>query len=382
MKDCMLIIEDVEMNRVILKKIFEQEYQILEAESCEEALEILEESHDDIKIILLDLILPGMSGFDFLEVRRQIDNLMEIPVVILTGSDSVENQVRGFELGATEFITKPLIPEIVRVRVNNVIEHNQHVISIKKEIEDLRTKAEIDEMTGLNNKKSTEKAIDYILRNCEGKLDVLMIIDIDYFKMVNDTLGHQVGDRVIKIIANIIFRMLRQTDIVGRIGGDEFCVLVRNVPNMEVIYTKLRELSQLMKYKPNLSIPEYITLSIGVASNERNDTTYENLFKKADEALQQAKLGGKARYCEYGVESSAPAEEDEEKNEEQNAQNDVILVVDDELIARKIVRKVLDSKYRVIEAENGLEAMKLLRTYKDKIMTVVIDLYMPIMDGY
>lgn len=254
----MLIVDDTEMNRAILKVIFEDKYEVMEAENGKEALEILERCQGSIDIVLLDLMMPNVNGFDIMEQKKDLDYFRNVPVVVITSSDTMEDQVRAFELGANDYIAKPFIPEIVKTRVDNVMASNRRMLSIEMEAQRMKIKSELDEMTGIMNKTTTENVIDNALRFSEGKLQALMIIDIDNFKTVNDTSG--------------------------------------------IVYKKVNELIQLMRYKPNIAIPEYVTLSIGLATNNMNNTTYPVLFKKADEALYQAKMGGKAQYREYGVE--------------------------------------------------------------------------------
>lgn len=363
MDDMMLIVDDVEMNRDILKVLFGNKYEIMEADNGEEALEILERCQGSIDIVLLDLMMPGLSGFELLECRRKLDFFKNIPVVVITGSNQMEDQVRAFELGASDFITKPFIPEIVISRVNNVMSSNRRMLSIEMEAEKMKIKSELDGMTGLYNKATTEAAMDQVLKNSGGRLEAMMIIDIDNFKTVNDTSGHQSGDHVIKIIADLISSIFRKTDIVGRIGGDEFCVLMVNVPDMKIIYNKANELIQLMRYKPNITIPEYVTLSIGLATNDRKDTDYAAVFRKADEALYEAKAAGKAQYREYGVELIA-VENDERPS--------VVLLSNNRSVC-SIINAMTPINMRVIEVLEFEELSRLSEKMKEKVKFMYVD---------
>lgn len=302
MNDMMLIVDDVDMNRDILRVIFNKRYEILEAENGEEALAILQGCQGSIDIVLLDLMMTGLSGFDVLEKRKEMEFFQKIPVVVITSSGQMEDQIKAFDLGANEYIAKPFVPEIVLSRVNNVMASNRRMLSIEVEAQRMKIKSELDGMTGLYNKTTAEYTMDGILKVSENRLEAMMVIDIDNFKTVNDTSGHQAGDHVIKIVANLLSGLFRKTDIIGRIGGDEFCVMMVDVPNMDIVYDKVNELIQIMRYKPNLTIPEYVTFSIGLATNNKKNTSYGNLFQKADQALYDAKQCGKAQYREYGVE--------------------------------------------------------------------------------
>lgn len=241
MQDIMLVLDDYKFNRVLLKSIFKQKFYIIEAKNGEEALTILEKSKGRISIILLDLIMDGLSGFDVLEKRKESSYLSKIPVVVITGSDRKEDQARAFDLGANEFISIPFVPEIVLSRINNIMASNQRMNMILSEAQRMKSRSELDEMTNLYNKSTTEHIIESTLMGSEGRNEVMMIIDIDNFKAVNDTLGHLEGDKVIKEVGNLIAETFRESDIVGRIGGDEFCVLMVDIPDIEIARTKAKQ---------------------------------------------------------------------------------------------------------------------------------------------
>lgn len=302
MKNTMLIADDLEVNREVLRMLFQEEYVILEAKNGKEALAILESCDGNVDIVLLDLIMPMMAGFEVLEKRKELAYFRNVPIVVITCSGAVEDQVKAFELGASDYISNPFVPEIAVSRVNNVVASHRRMLSIEREAQKFRIKSELDQMTGLYNKTTAELMINEVLKNGEGKTNALFVIDIDNFKSVNDLSGHLEGDHVIRIVADLIATLFRKSDILGRIGGDEFVALMVDVPSMDLVRAKVNELIQIMKYKPNLTIPENVALSIGVADSKQRVATYAELFKKADEALYQAKKGGKARYREYGVE--------------------------------------------------------------------------------
>jgi len=359
----MLIVDDMKMNREILKVLFQKDYEVMEAEDGEEAMTILQGCQGNIDIVLLDLMLPDMTGFEILEKRKSIDYFQNVPVVVITSSDHVEDQVQAFTLGANDYITKPFIPEVVLSRINNVMESNKHMISIELEAQKMKVISEMDQMTGVYNKITTETTIDEILRNSKDQLDALMILDIDNFKTVNDVQGHQEGDRVIKTIANLILHHFRKTDIVGRIGGDEFCVMMVDVPDMNIVYKKINELIQMMRYKPNMDIPEYVSLSIGLATNERSNTTQESLFKRADEALYAAKKAGKAQYQEYGIQ---PVKVDIDERA-------AVILLSKERGVSSIVHALMPAQIRVIEVNTMEEIRSLTEEDKEKVKFMYAD---------
>lgn len=123
-RDTILIVDDVELNRVILRSIFEGEYQFLEAENGKEAISLLKLHYDSIAVVLLDLVMPVMNGYQMMERARSHGLLAEVPVIIITAEDSVENEVKAFDLGASDIIMKPFEPHVVKRRVQNAVELN------------------------------------------------------------------------------------------------------------------------------------------------------------------------------------------------------------------------------------------------------------------
>lgn len=363
MENTMLIVDDVEMNREILKVLFHSTYEIMEAEDGAEALEVLERCEGNIDIVLLDLMMPELSGLELLERRQSLNFFKNVPVVIITSSEHMQDQIRAFEIGANDYINKPFVPEIVISRVNNVMASHRRMLSVELEAQKLKVKSELDEMTGIYNKTTTELVIEEVLKTSPNQLNVLMIIDIDNFKTVNDTAGHQAGDHVIKIIADLISSLFRKSDVVGRIGGDEFVAMMVDIPSMDIAYEKINELIQIMRYKPNLTIPQYVTLSIGVANNERKLVLYHDLFKKADEALYQAKQGGKAQYREYGVE---PLSLDNDKRP-------AVLLLGNNRSVCSIIHALVPSQLRIVEALEVEDLDKIEERERSKIVLAYVD---------
>lgn len=306
----MLVVDDNRMNREILAVLFKADYNVFCVGNGEEALALLEEQKKNIDIVLLDLVMPGMDGFEILQKRRELDYFKDIPVVVITACSEQENQIRAFELGANDYINKPFVPEIVCSRVSNVMASRRRFLSIEQEARTMKIKSELDQMTGLYNKVTAEQVIADTLRRCESQLHAILVIDIDNFKSVNDTSGHLVGDHTIRIVADLISGHFRKSDVVGRIGGDEFIVMMVDIHSMETAREKVNALIQGMRYKPNLTIPENVALSIGFVGTEDGESDYETLFKRADEALYQAKQSGKAQAREYGAEIVAGDERD------------------------------------------------------------------------
>ncbi len=304
--ETLLIVDDSRLQRAVLNEIFSSNFNILEVSSGEECLQMLEEKQDTIDLVLLDLVMPGMDGFDVLTHRQEMPVFQKIPVVVLTTTNTPEVQTKAFELGASDFISKPVEPVIARLRIDNILKTNRRLNNILKKQEELRIRSEVDEMTHLLNKTITEHTISHLLTSAPEELHALFAIDIDNFKAVNDIYGHKMGDHTISVVAGILASHFSGSDIVGRIGGDEFVVFVRNVTSKQAIYEKAQNLLDAILDKEALSIPENVTISIGIAFTEPYETSFTTLFQKADTALDTSKKSGKQCFSEYGVSSSKP----------------------------------------------------------------------------
>ena len=257
---------------------------------------------NNIDIVLLDLVMPNMDGFEVLRKRQTIKEFESIPVIALTTSNEISFQTEAFELGANDFIMKPVDARIAISRINNTLESVRHLKKVLEEQNSWKLKSQIDEMTHLFNKITTEKMVTSVLSEFPQKKQALIVVDIDNFKSVNDILGHKVGDHIICVVAGVLSSLFRNTDIIGRIGGDEFVVLMRNVPDYNVVTKKAAQLIDLFENKEGLSIPENISVSVGIAFSDDNDRTFSDLFSKSDQALYMSKKSGKACFSIYGME--------------------------------------------------------------------------------
>ena len=302
-KETLLIVDDSKFQRVVIRQSLGEHFNFAEAVSGEECLTIMEKESDAIDLVLLDLVMPGIDGFEVLRRRQNMEGFKDTPVIVLTNTESVSSQSEAFALGADEFIIKPVDTRIALTRINNTLGVKRRLQNSRDEQKAWKTKSQIDEMTSLFNKMTVEKLITKTLTEHENGLHALMVIDIDNFKSVNDVYGHTMGDHVISVIAGVISSQFRSTDYVGRMGGDEFAVLMGDIPSKEIALIKAENLVNLVKYKESLSIPENISISVGIAFSDPEDHCYYDLSAKADQALYVSKKSGKGRYSVYGEEN-------------------------------------------------------------------------------
>ena len=295
-KNTLLIVDDEAMNLKILSNILLSEYTVLTAKSGEEAIEKAREYRPDL--ILLDIIMPGMDGYETLVEIKKCETIKNTPVIIITGLNSIEDEEKGLSLNAVDYITKPFSNIVVRIRVKNQIE----IINQMRTIELLSL---TDKLTTLPNRRCFDDRL-----NLEWKLAIrertqlsLLMIDIDKFKIVNDTFGHQHGDVVLQTIANILNRSFRRPgDFSARWGGEEFVVLLpRTIMEgaLEIAENLRAEVENEVILCESGSTMK-VTVSVGVNSliPEQN-TTINAFISNADKALYAAKDAGRNKVIPY-----------------------------------------------------------------------------------
>lgn len=288
-----LIVDDEISNIEIMNAVLEDDYEVCFATSGQQALDTARVSQPDL--VLLDVLMPGIDGF---EVCRQIKAdplLADIPIIFTTGLGDTEDEMRGLSLGAIDYVTKPIQPAVLRARVSNHVE-------LKRLRDQLATLAVTDALTGLSNRRHLECALQTEAARLSRTGDWLSVImlDIDFFKQFNDTYGHPAGDRCITMVGAAITRAVkRATDLPARYGGEEFaCVLPGTDPQgAELVAQEIRlQIQSLNIPHAQSQVSPYITVSIGVASARcSREMAAENWIIEADRQLYDSKQKGRDR---------------------------------------------------------------------------------------
>jgi len=300
-----LIVDDEISNIEIMNAVLEDDYEICFALSGDEALEVMHNTLPDL--ILLDILMPGMNGFEVCKAVKQDPQLADIPVIFTTGLGDTEDEIRGLSLGAIDYVTKPIEPVILRARVSNHVELKR----LRDQLADLAVK---DALTGLDNRRSLEKRLKSEcarLGRSNAWLSVVMI-DIDFFKQFNDTYGHPEGDRCITMVAAALSRAVkRASDFSARYGGEEFtCILPESDPNQaEAVADDIRRQIRLLNIPHEGSqISPIVTVSIGVASAKCDGKTPPSRWiEQADRQLYNSKVLGRDRLSVQAFEDPSPA---------------------------------------------------------------------------
>lgn len=287
-----LIVDDEPHNLAILRIFLNSlGYEVFEAECGKEALDGVTEIVPDL--ILLDVMMPDLSGFNVTEIWRGQPGF-NIPIVFLSAKVQKEDILQGLQLGAVEYLTKPFDLDLIEKKISIVIANRTEIFNLKTENAELTLKVNIDPVTGLHNRNYLQYVIEQVK---EGAMQyaIAMMIDIDYFKEINDEHGHLMGDKVLKEVAKIILSSIRVGhDTAFRYGGDEFLVLLVEERNhmsvAESIRGQVDALNLITPFKRNVQV----SVSLGLAKNYKYKTT-ERVIASADTALYDAKHRGRNR---------------------------------------------------------------------------------------
>jgi diguanylate cyclase (GGDEF)-like protein len=283
-KPIVLVVDDVASNAYILNVILGEEYKVITASSGSEALRLANQHTPDI--ILLDIDMPGMDGFDVCAKIKAEHATAQIPIIFITGYGDVGSEIKALEAGGVDFIAKPPIAALVRARLHTHL-------SIKKQADQLRRLSNLDSLTSVANRRHFfELAEREFSRIRRYKHDMsIMMLDIDHFKNINDHSGHATGDKVLVAMVNLTLSKLRSLDAIGRLGGEEFAILMPETAIGQAMIVAER-LRQSIETEMSDEVPS-ITISIGVSSVIAEDKSFETALARADAALYQAKNEGR-----------------------------------------------------------------------------------------
>jgi diguanylate cyclase (GGDEF)-like protein len=289
-----LIVDDEKMNLISLAHFLKPEYEIISASNGVTALAEADEHLPDM--ILLDIIMPDMTGFDVVQKLKSSVKTMGIPVIFITGLNNVEDEEKGLTLGAVDYITKPFNQNLVKARIRTHLRMSDYVRTIEK-------LCMLDALTGLPNRRGfdTRMETEWGRAFREKQPLGLIMLDIDNFKRYNDTYGHPQGDNLLQVIGSILKNTLhRASDIAVRWGGEEFCIIL---PDTDLQGTeKIAEQVRINVMETTVShaddIKTSVTVSLGANAKIPDDGEPVNDFiEEVDKLLYKAKKSGKNMTC-------------------------------------------------------------------------------------
>lgn len=287
-----LVVEDHADIRDLLRLQLEFDgYAVLEAETGERALDVLAGQHVDL--VVLDAELPAMSGYDVLQVMSGTPVLDTIAAVFLSGRTSTDDIVEAFRLGAHDHVAKPFRGKELRARVAAALQRKRRQDDLRRENRLLDSASRTDALTGLANRRRLETDLE-VMTSVARRHDqpfAVALVDVDHFKIVNDTYGHSAGDEVLREIAERLRGTLRTEDVAGRWGGEEFLLLLpmTDLEGATVVGERLRQRIAGQAVRLGCGEAIVVRISVGIAVG----CDLADLLLRADAALYRAKAGGR-----------------------------------------------------------------------------------------
>lgn len=284
MKKHIMVVDDSRFNQAMARDALEEKYTVTCLSSGAEILKRLDEETPDL--ILLDIIMPQMDGIEAMKEIQKKHRNYDIPIVFLTGETNNEVEAECLALGAQDFITKPFFKPTMLQRIDRILE-----------LEEFKRAAKKDALTGLWNRKYFEENVQSYLEKSKGQ-GAFFMLDVDNFKRINDTYGHPTGDELLVQFSQIIRAVSEPGDLIGRLGGDEFAIFSTNITDEEAARKKSSEIVALVGSRlKNFDEKRGISTSVGISVADKPETEYRILYKRADQALYNAKNNGKNTFC-------------------------------------------------------------------------------------
>ena len=296
-KQTILIVDDEPLNIKVLSQALSPWYRVKAATNGRDAINI-SNSEDPPDLILLDISMPDMDGYQVCQELKSSHETKDIPIIFLTGKNSTEDEAKGLELGAADYIAKPFSLPIVMARIRNQI-----LLKIKTDM--LEKLVSVDSLTEVANRRRFDELLTEELGRSirsNGFLSVIMI-DVDFFKNLNDNYGHAAGDVCLKQVAQSLKNTVRRSaDSIARYGGEEFVAILPDITHDDALAVaeKLREnVARLEIRNPTQANKNNsVTVSLGVATVQPLKGFNEDaILKLADKALYEAKQSGRNRVC-------------------------------------------------------------------------------------
>ena len=279
-----LVVDDDRTMRMALVDAFLKEnYEVEEASNGMHALNICKRRMPDL--VLMDAVMPELDGFDACQMIRDTAQGADIPVLMVTALEDEDSIVRAFSSGATDYIAKPINFSVMKQRVARLIKANKAEKDVKK-------LAYHDPLTGLPNRAQLKQQIRIIVNRAaiEKQRFAILFLDLDRFKMINDTMGHDAGDLLLKAVADRIRHCVRESDFIARLGGDEFTIVLENIESPEGAANVAEKICRSVG-QPFVFMQQkmFVTTSIGISIFPDDGEDVSALIKHADSAMFRAK---------------------------------------------------------------------------------------------
>ena len=286
-----LVVDDNPLNlRMLADWLATEHYVVNTATDGFEALAKIAAERPDI--VLLDVVMPELNGFEVCRRIKADPTMADIPVIMVTALSDVDDLVRGFDAGADDFVTKPFNFDALMARVRSQLRR-------KRQYERIVEEALVDPLTCAFNRRYFDAHAPRMAARCRAARNpvAVLMIDVDNLKQINDARGHSVGDRVLKEVVDRFTSALRPSDLVARVGGDEFVVVMPETDPDAALHIAERLCSRIGD-TPVEGVA--VTVSVGTAASRPDEEELDATLQRADAALYEAKRAGGNRVIAYG----------------------------------------------------------------------------------
>ena len=279
-----LVVDDDRTVRMALVDAFTCEnYEVEEASNGMQALNVCKRHMPDL--VLMDAVMPELDGFDACQMIRELPHGSDIPVLMITALDDEQSIVRAFSSGATDYVSKPINFSVIKQRV-------ARLIKASKAEQDVKKLAYHDPLTSLPNRTYLKQQLAVTVNRAttDNQRFAILFLDLDRFKMINDTMGHEAGDLLLKAVADRIRHCVRENDFVARLGGDEFTVVLENIASLDGASSVAEKICRSVA-RPFVFMQQkmFVTTSIGISIFPDDGEDVSALIKHADSAMFRAK---------------------------------------------------------------------------------------------
>jgi len=297
-----LIADDDPSIRLVLRHTMERSgYHVIEVGNGQEAVQVAIRQIPDL--IIMDAVMPVMDGFRATEEIKKLTKCEATPILMATSLDDDESIARAFEVGASDYITKPFNWSVLKHRTIRML----FAADAERKIRHI---AYHDALTGLPNRMLFMDRIDQAISRAqrENSHFALLFIDIDHFKAINDSMGHAAGDQLLNTVSQRLSEILRKTDTVARLGGDEFTIIIEELEEVESVVSVAKNILISLDEPVKINKKEvHISGSIGIALYPQDGETFGTLLKNSDTAMHRAKEMGRQSFQFYAKEMSKKA---------------------------------------------------------------------------
>lgn len=297
-KDTVLIIEDDEINRGILSAFLQEKFNLLEAENGKVGMDILSANYKKVSVILLDILMPVMDGYDFLQKMGQEKRFKSIPVIILTANNADSDQIRALKLGASDFISKPYNPNII---VNRI----EAMVRLRRSFEMLSV-AVLDNLTGVYSSNFFFARVEQILKSHPDTNYDFICTNIESFKIMNSRHGRKTGDKLLQEVASVFKSVLQKNEICGRMNADRFAILLQH--RERDVYQKIE--NEIVKKLKNSEMNSLV-IKFGIYENVKHDESTSSMYDNAMLALNSItkQYGETIHYFDKNLQEKAQNEQ-------------------------------------------------------------------------